>query len=219
MNISIHAPHTGRDGVVLLSGRRCSKFQSTRPIRGATLCLFRRLTLFRDFNPRAPYGARRTKILLTTLQTLFQSTRPIRGATIFQNSHSGSTTLFQSTRPIRGATGTIQQPVCPYFYFNPRAPYGARRYSDKQSRRARNISIHAPHTGRDSHTLLFLPFQVKFQSTRPIRGATLCRLAPNHHVDISIHAPHTGRDFSMFGTGDMEILVFQSTRPIRGATA
>ena len=172
IDISIHAPHTGRDGVVLLSGRRCSKFQSTRPIRGATLCLFRRLTLFRDFNPRAPYGARRTKILLTTLQTLFQSTRPIRGATIFQNSHSGSTTLFQSTRPIRGATLCRLAPNH-HVDISIHAPHTGRDgYKRLVTYILDTISIHAPHTGRDCGQLCTPACPLRFQSTRPIRGAT-----------------------------------------------
>ena len=33
-----------------------------------------------------------------------------------------------------------------------------------------------------------------FQSTRPIRGATLFLLRSRHSSDISIHAPHTERD-------------------------
>ena len=33
-----------------------------------------------------------------------------------------------------------------------------------------------------------------FQSTRPMRGATLDDLQPYKTVKISIHAPHAGRD-------------------------
>ena len=80
------------------------------------------------------------------------------------------------------------------------------------------ISIHAPHTGRDSTkntatatrttfqstrpirgaTCLSLRFSTpesQFQSTRPIRGATVQKIFPTgHRRKISIHAPHTGRD-------------------------
>ena len=70
--ISIHAPHAGRD-----LQKRCfvkplpDRFQSTRPMRGATPMTL--LSQFRQshFNPRAPCGARQqkyTKLLYTLLR-------------------------------------------------------------------------------------------------------------------------------------------------------
>ena len=56
----------------------------------------------------------------------FQSTRPIRGATITRISYLSHLKIFQSTRPIRGAT-----------------------YDRAGPRNLNNISIHAPHAGRD----------------------------------------------------------------------
>src|SRR5208337_3862770 len=38
------------------------------------------------------------------------------------------------------------------------------------------------------------PEQAKFQSTRPVRGATLCAWRYGHDRRVSIHAPRTGRD-------------------------
>ena len=58
-HISIYAPREGRDPRMSAASIRCSKFQSTRPARGAT-CLMGRIG--RDLE-------------------LFQSTRPARGAT------------------------------------------------------------------------------------------------------------------------------------------
>ena len=79
------------------------------------------------------------------------------------------------------------------------------------------ISIHAPHTGRDQTPHMDGKPSVVFQSTRPIRGATLDDLLPIVSSFISIHAPHTGRDRTERGEGD-GYRAFQSTRPIRGAT-
>ena len=56
--ISIHAPHTGRDVAVQESRYGVLLFQSTRPIRGATTVCNVSCFGRRDFNPRAPYGAR-----------------------------------------------------------------------------------------------------------------------------------------------------------------
>ena len=150
VDISIHAPHTGRDSRDRPVRSGGNTFQSTRPIRGATnpstslpnnAC--------KNFNPRAPYGARPHISSTSAEQRGFQSTRPIRGATGECLPAGTALLLFQSTRPIRGATvaanGTISRirisihaphtgrdlilnfPGCYRFRdFNPRAPYGAR---------------------------------------------------------------------------------------------
>ena len=146
-DISIHAPHTGRDLSTWLRHSATVSFQSTRPIRGATtlpLRLTPRLRHFnprapygarltdnrlsvdtRNFNPRAPYGARRLLRSLWSTYGEFQSTRPIRGATPYCRVDC-SNLRFQSTRPIRGAT-KAKAAATP----------------------GKQISIHAPHTGRD----------------------------------------------------------------------
>ena len=147
-------------------------FQSTRPIRGATGFQSPIYRWGLNFNPRAPYGARLARIFQgLTPENQFQSTRPIRGATLdLVDKPSGQ--RFQSTRPIRGATrrqGADRghekhfNPRAPYGarrvwynrgkgrrYFNPRAPYGARLLTLGLSMEWVGISIHAPHTGRDS---------------------------------------------------------------------
>ena len=125
-------------------------------------------------------------------------------------------------------------------YFNPRAPYGARPARRRDVPLAGEISIHAPHTGRDRPETHAPTPMKQFQSTRPIRGATIFSGSLAHFKDISIHAPHTGRDpapgwrpplrsyfnprapygarhvVAWRNTG--EFAAFQSTRPIRGAT-
>ena len=169
--ISIHAPHTGRD---LHAERCCARivgFQSTRPIRGATWETTASDGGFPYFNPRAPYGARR----ITGIFFQFSD---------FISIHA----------PHTGRDGCGLEWGAQLEYFNPRAPYGARRGKMKYLTSRKDISIHAPHTGRDlcacAQSGIFAPFQ----STRPIRGATLKR------------------------TRNGERRPFQSTRPIRGAT-
>ena len=138
----------------------------------------------------------------------------------------------------RHTPGAWWMPACPYF--NPRAPYGARQRVPSAFLTGPGISIHAPHTGRDLPTLALTPAQQRFQSTRPIRGATEisgldledvlyfnprapygARLSAAYPVPwnkyISIHAPHTGRD-KLMRVKTIGPIGFQSTRPIRGAT-
>ena len=152
--------------------RTSSEFQSTRPVRGATAPMAYHKRRVRHFNPRAPCGARLAGNGLTYAELKFQSTRPVRGAT----------TLAQ----VRLASMII--------------------------------SIHAPRAGRDENQAMYTDLGLTFQSTRPVRGAT--RSSSVHHAAlvISIHAPRAGRDRErrdiVSYTGR-----FQSTRPVRGATA
>ena len=131
-DISIHAPHTGRDRCLAYNEGQCSEFQSTRPIRGATEDSIGDRKGILDFNPRAPYGARRVQYPITIQQQ----------------------DLFQSTRPIRGATPFLCVVRLPRLYFNPRAPYGARLFKRLFVAKVYKISIHAPHTGRDHKAVL-----------------------------------------------------------------
>ena len=193
--ISIHAPHTGRDG-----RSRCGRYQGSG-----------------DFNPRAPYGARRscTMILrivgsisihaphtgrdvvafnLLHVLNSFQSTRPIRGATWPGTAWAMRQPIFQSTRPIRGATRWVQFKARGRLNFNPRAPYGARpAHGVPPGKWDYHFNPRAPYGAR----------QLKktrngerrpFQSTRPIRGATVIRLIKGeYHAYFNPRAPYGAR--------------------------
>ena len=169
-------------------------FQSTRPIRGATLhdnsCCF----LAGYFNPRAPYGARRGR-----------TGEPIRGAFISIHApHTGRDLgyglqvrdgkLFQSTRPIRGATGGNNRLKLCKQDFNPRAPYGARHLAHSGFVTSGGISIHAPHTGRDVAPNAIKPMPMDFNPRAPYGARPHRPSGRRAYRSISIHAPHTGRD-------------------------
>ena len=125
-DISIHAPRAGRDLPEFAEEGEHNGFQSTRPVRGATIyhtgaTPSRRISIHapragrdhrhrqhgsavRDFNPRAPCGARLVTSTYSDAATLFQSTRPVRGATGHRRRAALAQLVFQSTRPVRGAT-------------------------------------------------------------------------------------------------------------------
>ena len=193
-DISIHAPHTGRDTPWSTPWTGSPYFNPRAPY-GARLALIWRPAHDQNFNPRAPYGARRGR-----------TGEPIRGAFISIHApHTGRDLgyglqvrdgkLFQSTRPIRGATTNCSTPSMRLDYFNPRAPYGARPiYTSSPYSAATDFNPRAPYGARlivshDGSRVLY-----EFQSTRPIRGATLLLFCSRYPFDISIHAPHTGRD-------------------------
>ena len=147
-------------------------FQSTRPVRGATVSGVA-ATSENDVSIHAPRagrdgscGSRRRG------DPRFQSTRPVRGATIQHlplhhivgvSIHApragrdfqvwfGTLELepFQSTRPVRGATAGGERLGGYYPGFNPRAPCGARRAERQAGADGGAVSIHAPRAGRDA---------------------------------------------------------------------
>ena len=145
----------------------------------------------------------------------FQSTRPVRGATHWKPlSVDGRNISIHAPRA--GRDNAAVSPSTVHCNFNPRAPCGAR-----------------PLTGYNVF------YQPTFQSTRPVRGATVAYNAVNFGLSISIHAPRAGRDSGPLpfrptrcnfnprapcGARQqlfylrLRVAIFQSTRPVRGAT-
>ena len=152
--ISIHAPHTGRDPVFDEEYRIPLEFQSTRPIRGATVSIINPYYVEMDFNPRAPYGARLQALIGTVPAGFISIHAPHTGRDVFCLAAESCFTYFNPRAPygarLRGLAHLPGQKN-----FNPRAPYGAR-----------------PHGGDSVHQ------RGQFQSTRPIRGATAAIVTP-----------------------------------------
>ena len=117
----------------------------------------------------------------------------MRGATSEAARRTEAAAVFQSTRPMRGATADVLN-----------------------SERHEDVSIHAPHAGRDD-----------------------CQAAGTCSLSVSIHAPHAGRDDGYIPVYELRwgfnprapcgarphwtigahaFGEFQSTRPMRGAT-
>ena len=104
----------------------------------------------------------------------FQSTHPVRGATVSMPAKL-MVFIFQSTHPVRGATGVRQQHDRDA-HISIHAPREGCDGDDGQEQSAGgDISIHAPREGCDYlHYLLHCSIK-SFQSTHPVRGATLSR--------------------------------------------
>ena len=92
-----------------------------------------------------------------------------------------------ATRPVRGTEWTGID-------FNPRSPCGERRKDTWAALDAGKISIHAPRAGSDQDMSIVTAAAAKFQSTLPVRGATIGN-------QTTTSKPK-----------------FQSTLPVRGAT-
>ena len=92
---------------------------------------------------------------------------------------------------MRGASILVRH-ISSFLDFNPRSPCGERQAA-KIAEIINEISIHAPHAGSDpwipsAHML------TEFQSTLPMRGATIIYDALAPVAIISIHAPHAGSE-------------------------
>ena len=136
----------------------------------------------------------------------------------------------------RGALG------CSRAHFNPRTPCGVRPgYGTAPYSGCQYFNPRTPRGVRRQFPNGTLPTAASFQSTHPLRGATIEVLIIVALVDISIHAPLTGCDVhGLFRLGlalgisihapltgcDTAMWIyashhkrFQSTHPLRGATA
>ena len=123
------------------------KFQSTLPLRGATII------------SRTSLSAEK-----------FQSTLPLRGATstaIFPR--IGDRISIHA--PLTGSDQNSDTNKQPQENFNPRSPYGERHSLPQRRYRIRNFNPRSPYGERPSSTIA-IPPSYEFQSTLPLRGAT-----------------------------------------------
>ena len=194
------------------------RFQSTHPLRGATraaqqgsgkkqisihaplagcdLFPFTLLFVPGNFNPRTPCGVRRGKTQMGLEAVAFQSTHPLRGATFafcsflyclgisihaplagcdiiapYVSAYGDDISIHA---PLAGCDDPLQRYVLFVSYFNPRTPCGVR------------LNVKQTHKCFD-----------RFQSTHPLRGATLRTATSISRIGISIHAPLAGCDYTM----------------------
>ena len=145
-------------------------FQPTRPLRGATFGVLHSIRVNR-----------------------FQPTRPLRGATFLRIFIVQLCAKFQPTRPLRGATNCACSGVIGRI-ISTHAPLAGRDLDGERGYVLVTISTHAPLAGRDDKWLRVADKAVKFQPTRPLRGATFPVFADLATIVISTHAPLAGRD-------------------------
>ena len=213
--ISIHAPLAGCDarGQDHLHGRRISIHA---PLAGCDPRGSSPVQAARYFNPRTPCGVRPLEDWRQAASWSISIHAPLAGCDP-NLVVVGQRLAISIHAPLAGCDAQHVQAECVF-----------------------TISIHAPLAGCDGWTrcrsaVLFTLFQsthplrgatlcgglcrrqlLKFQSTHPLRGATALKKCMARSPEISIHAPLAGCDA---GCGIMGCwFVFQSTHPLRGAT-
>ena len=185
----------------------------------------------------------------------------MRGATVIANYGIDQPCKFQSTHPMRGATSKdirkaikclisihaphegcdcIPGPGHLQLAISIHAPHeGCDHIRANSGNYEHDISIHAPHEGCDPGCHFVIIQHRRFQSTHPMRGATVLDGVYNGQARISIHAPHEGCDVDVLtaptgakisihaphegcdtamGISARTVSLFQSTHPMRGAT-
>ncbi len=231
----------GARRVEVCGGDTDSMFQSTRPVRGATLVRTMSASSSASFNPRAPCGARPRPTTGSTSPCWVSIHAPRAGRDVCHDPALLLLCRVSIHAPRAGRDPPRNRGRCRAWRFNPRAPCGARRGHIQQRGHVPRVSIHAPRAGRDPsrvgprrrplacfnprapcgarHNAVALNDHVgEFQSTRPVRGATgKERVFYDCHM-VSIHAPRAGRD-SCIIPRRARTMRFQSTRPVRGATS
>ena len=100
---------------------------------------------------------------------------------------------FQSTHPVRGATKLSEQ-ANGSAEISIHAPREGCDGHDFCHGHTQIISIHAPREGCDRRLADIDKAYDVFQSTHPVRGATLPQRGQYGHFRISIHAPREGCD-------------------------
>ena len=122
----------------------------------------------------------------------FQSTHPLRGATACVASVTSNSSISIHA-PLAGCDCRSKDRRSSVYYFNPRTPCGVRRSCPRRSRRPRS-----------------------FQSTHPLRGATLFPASCRSSMPFQSTHPLRGATASFRAA--RTLFTFQSTHPLRGAT-
>ena len=170
-----------------------------------------------NFNPRAPCGARRLHRARDLQGDRISTHAPLAGRDSSPRSTSGRSGRISTHAPLAGRDrrggmagekvedfnprapcearpSPATSPRTCRQYFNPRAPCGARLRRRPHPQARNDISTHAPLAGRDGRYNTMNNDLLKFQPTRPLRGATIYPVFPLFRLFISTHAPLAGRD-------------------------
>ena len=173
--------------------RFIARFQSTHPLRGATIDNLAVTVVKLYFNPRTPCGVRLPSIYTLTTPAEFQSTHPLRGAT-FCTQKLNNFPKISIHAPLAGCDPVPAESFTTDQHFNPRTPCGVRpvhhtipvlRSLFQSTHPLRGATLRL-NTGASSMPI--------FQSTHPLRGATKAKPEFHGHRVISIHAPLAGCD-------------------------
>ena len=190
-------PREGHDPPIIGWVTDTTHFNPRAP-RGARPCGWLICRNLKDFNPRAPRGARPSPASRPDGRASYFNPRAPRGARrdwtdskakrrkisihVPREGHDhalllqGQALFISIHVPREGHDDACAAQAARDYYFNPRAPRGARLQILCVAVHCSLISIHVPREGHDAQELINGAGQAKFQSTCPARGTTARRL-------------------------------------------
>ena len=193
IGISTHAPLAGRDRSKVLRFYPYRDFNPRAPC-GARLCFsVKGGGEVNNFNPRAPCGARRRARWYTIPKSVFQPTRPLRGAT------SGKVVYHPQVRISTHAPLAGRDLACckweRFYNISTHAPLAGRdTIKRRRAGAGEKISTHAPLAGRDKEEYSALVWLSDFNPRAPCGARLPLVYNINETFWISTHAPLAGRD-------------------------
>ena len=195
---------------------RHTLFQPTRPLRGATRTRRTMPAIARNFNPRAPCGARQDNVIPVLSVLRISTHAPLAGRDEWDEVAALCRKLISTHAPLAGRDTdaarrcppkgiSTHAPLAGRDYskaltcftdldFNPRAPCGARPVTKIDAVAEITFQPTRPLRGA---TVCFVCLHIRrlsFQPTRPLRGATVKLVIAGVTYGISTHAPLAGRD-------------------------
>ena len=126
-----------------------SRFQPTRPLRGATTCQIFQRWFRNHFNPRAPCGARLALTACHSRALKNFNPRAPCGARPEEMPPEILAEMISTHAPLAGRDLHRDKQLSERDNFNPRAPCGARQFGVFDPFKVNRISTHAPLAGRD----------------------------------------------------------------------
>ena len=191
-------------------------FQSTPPVRGATVFPAAGARASIDFNPHSPCGERLPALYTHHLPPIFQSTLPVRGATLSRFSwlspneisihapragsdRRGRYNLTGRNISIHAPRAGSDQPLqqrgsFTHNDFNPRSPCGERHKPDIRKTRRHDDFNPRPPCGERQRTAEGYVYAVLISIHAPRAGGDQAARACSKGAIISIHAPRAGGD-------------------------
>ena len=169
-------------------------FQSTHPVRGATIGDLADLTTEAKISIHAPRAGCDDELRHMALLHAISIHAPRAGCDLSEYPLRSRISHFNPRTPC-GVRLAFALAAAWFRHFNPRTPCGVRLLRLRSVSQAEAISIHAPRAGCDAQQLLISKAAEGFQSTHPVRGATGAEAVCISSHGISIHAPRAGCDF------------------------
>ena len=215
--ISTHAPLAGRDIPAIAMRTKTRNFNPRAPCGARRNIRHLLFVGMNNFNPRAPCGARPGSRRHGSHYMSISTHAPLAGRDQIAFLIQVTVVIFQPTRPLRGATLTATD-ISLELRFQPTRPLRGATQTMTMTACRLIISTHAPLAGRDDIKVSRISYIGNFNPRAPCGARLRSCKSRNRQRDFNPRAPCGARPDAFDVSVDMSN-GFQPTRPLRGATA